>query len=307
MRNNELELERIESFPAIEKKVEILDHGIQVTSFTNEHNHSFVSIESLDLAVEDVEGLKKIQDFATIQLQETFPFPPGKVCIVGLGNQWMTADALGPRVVQKLQQQYVFLQQEKVFLMQPGVRLQSGMETAELIESVIRDMQPAALLVIDALRASNQNRMCRFLQLSSGGIQPGSGLHYGNKELTEATLGIPVYSIGVPTVISTLDVTHQQMEYALQHFLNRVEHSKSSNPLASVAYWQAEEKELSSLSSLFGTWVELTKEERKQFIHENAGLMDRIVTATNIHEWIETWSDLLVHVIMDVLTPPKRT
>lgn len=94
MRNNELELERIKSFPDIEKKVESLDHGIQVTWFTNEHNHSFVSIESLDLAVEDVEGLKRIQDFATTQLQVTFPLPPGKVCIVGLGNQWMTADAL---------------------------------------------------------------------------------------------------------------------------------------------------------------------------------------------------------------------
>lgn len=94
MRNNELELERIESFPDNEKKVESLDHVIQLTSFTNEHNYSFVSIESLDLAVEDVEGLKRIQDFATTQLQETFPLPQGKVCIVGLGNQWMTADAL---------------------------------------------------------------------------------------------------------------------------------------------------------------------------------------------------------------------
>lgn len=51
MRNNELELERIESFADIETKVETLDHGIQVTSFTNEHARSFVSIESLDLAV----------------------------------------------------------------------------------------------------------------------------------------------------------------------------------------------------------------------------------------------------------------
>ncbi|PJK17538.1 hypothetical protein CQS04_01270 [Chryseomicrobium excrementi] len=40
------------------------------------------------------------------------------------------------------------------------------METAEFIEFIVRDMRPAGLLVIDALRASNQNRMCRFLQLS---------------------------------------------------------------------------------------------------------------------------------------------
>ena len=39
------------------------------------------------------------------------------------------------------------------------------------------------------------------LQFSNSGITPGAGVHNARKELCAATLGVPVVSIGIPTVV----------------------------------------------------------------------------------------------------------
>jgi len=307
MRPSDLELEIVEattaSHPIMQEK-----HGeIQVSTFAKKNKDQmdqFVSIEHADLVVEDLTAFEELAGHITSELKKMLTISKGKICIVGLGNHWMTADALGPRIIQKLQQQYTFLQQERVILLQPGVSLQSGMETTHYVKAIVESMKPSVVLAFDSLRAATQSRLCRFVQMTNAGIQPGSGILSKRQELHFRTLGVPVIAIGVPTVVSTLDVTHQQLDYALQHFLNRLEAKGTKNPLASVAYWQAEDKDLSSLAHVFGEWARMSTEERKQFIFENAGHTDRIVTPTNIHEWIERWSDLFVSVLLDVLAQP---
>ena len=55
--------------------------------------------------------------------------------------------------------------------------------------------------MIDALAGSDLDRLCRCVQVSSAGISPGSGVGNDRQELSAEALGVPVVSIGIPTVI----------------------------------------------------------------------------------------------------------
>ena len=65
-------------------------------------------------------------------------------------------------------------------------------------------VEPAAVIVIDALAARGLERLCATVQLSDTGIIPGSGVGNARMALDRETLGVPVISLGVPTVVDAL-------------------------------------------------------------------------------------------------------
>ncbi len=139
------------------------------------------------------------------------------VLVIGLGNANATPDALGPKVLEHLQvtrhlaRQYGpdFCEKHGYPVLSgltPGVMAQTGMETAEIIRGVVQETGPDAVLVVDALAAGHVHRLGTTIQLTDTGIHPGSGVGNHRNSLTEETLGVPVFAIGVPTVIrATLD------------------------------------------------------------------------------------------------------
>ena len=54
---------------------------------------------------------------------------------------------------------------------------------------------------MDALAAREAERLCATVQLSDTGLVPGSGVGNHRKALNGETLGVPVISVGVPTVV----------------------------------------------------------------------------------------------------------
>ena len=58
----------------------------------------------------------------------------------------------------------------------PGVLGQTGIETAEILESVVRGISPAAVIVIDALSSRRLSRLGTTIQLTDTGLSPGSGV-----------------------------------------------------------------------------------------------------------------------------------
>jgi spore protease len=83
----------------------------------------------------------------------------------------------------------------------PGVLGQTGIESADVIRSVTRQIRPDLLICIDALASRSIDRLVTTIQLSDSGIRPGSGIGNGRPALEPKELGIPVISIGVPTVV----------------------------------------------------------------------------------------------------------
>lgn len=135
-----------------------------------------------------------------------------KVLIIGLGNDKVTPDSLGPYTVSKVKvTRHYFLMYEAtgdeemscVSGFTPGVMGSTGMESAELIKSAAAIAKPEVIIAIDALAARDIDRISTTIQMSDTGISPGAGTGNMRKELTERTLGTKVIAIGVPTVIDS--------------------------------------------------------------------------------------------------------
>lgn len=142
------------------------------------------------------------------------------VLIAGLGNAAMTPDAVGPAatehilVTRHLCSCPAFSPLAPVSVLAPNVLARTGMESAEILRGVVQSVQPDALIAIDALAARSLSRLCTSVQLSDSGIVPGSGVGNRRCALTRETLGIPVYAVGVPTVVDAATLTLDVLEEA---------------------------------------------------------------------------------------------
>jgi spore protease len=133
----------------------------------------------------------------------------GPVLVVGLGNRAMTPDALGPLAMESVLvtrhlipalPEY-FGNYRSVAAFATGVLGTTGMEAQELVKALKARVKPAAVIAVDALAARGVDRLCRTIQLSDSGIVPGSGVGNGRRALNAGVLGVPVISVGVPTVV----------------------------------------------------------------------------------------------------------
>ncbi len=156
------------------------------------------------------------------------------ILIVGLGNEEVTPDALGPNVVKNVEvtrhiinylPQYIDENARPVSAIAPGVLGTTGIETLEIIKGVVDNIKPKLLIVIDALASRSIERISSTIQLSDTGIVPGGGVGNARKELTEETLGIPVIAIGIPTVVETAVVVND----ALDLFIEKLQQEAKSN------------------------------------------------------------------------------
>ena len=77
---------------------------------------------------------------------------------------------------------------------------------------ISREIKPALVIVVDALAARSASRLAATFQLSDTGVSPGSGVNGCEREISRDTLGVPVISLGVPTVMDAAalaaDVMH---------------------------------------------------------------------------------------------------
>lgn len=131
------------------------------------------------------------------------------VMVVGLGNEGITPDALGPRTaVRVFPTRHLIRELPKVFgscrsvsVVSPGVLATTGIETLELVRGAVKAVKPQCVICIDALAAGSVDRLCNTVQFCNSGIAPGSGVGNCRAAFSKESLGVPVYGIGVPTVI----------------------------------------------------------------------------------------------------------
>lgn len=83
----------------------------------------------------------------------------------------------------------------------PGVLGLTGIESAEIVRSVVADTRPDRVVVVDALAAGEEERLCSAIQVTDAGIVPGSGVGNSRKMFSQKTLGVPVAAVGAPTVM----------------------------------------------------------------------------------------------------------
>jgi spore protease len=146
----------------------------------------------------------------TQEIRRIIP-PAGSVLVAGLGNMKITPDALGPKCASmifatrhikgELLEATGLENLRSVSAFATGVLGETGAEAVELIKGAVQVLMPDAVITVDALAARNAERLGRTVQMCNTGIVPGSGVGNSRLEISRRTVGVPVISIGVPTVI----------------------------------------------------------------------------------------------------------
>lgn len=146
----------------------------------------------------------------TEEIRRIIP-PSGSVLVAGLGNIKITPDALGPKCASmifatrhikgELLKATGLVNLRNVSAFATGVMGETGAEAGELIKGAVQVLMPDIVITVDALAARSAERLGRTVQMCNTGIVPGSGVGNSRQEISRRTVGVPVISIGVPTVV----------------------------------------------------------------------------------------------------------
>lgn len=192
----------------------------------------YITLEAVKLPEGDDAYHQAVTAVLMAQLQKLVPdIARKKVLVAGIGNRDITPDALGPLVAEHLfitrhlfekygENSEIVRGMGNVSAVIPGVMAQTGMETAEILHGLVKEIKPDVLIAIDALAARSIRRLVTTIQLTDTGIHPGAGIGNRRYRLTKDVLGIPVIAIGMPTVIDAATIVADTME-SLMGVLNQ--------------------------------------------------------------------------------------
>ena len=161
--------------------------------------------EIWDIAEEIAKKLCEIFDALSIL--------PGRILVVGLGNRNLTPDSLGPKSAGEVKptlhisrfdnDMFEALECSEIAVFTPDVSAHSGLDSTESVISICENIMPDAVIAIDAITTLSKDRLGSTFQLCDTGISQGSGIGNSRLDINEDAIGIPVISIGVPTVIDS--------------------------------------------------------------------------------------------------------
>lgn len=183
---------------------------------------TYVTIQIKEIKYLGEEEKQQIIDNLSVKIKELIGNDNKKsILVVGLGNVYVTPDALGPKVVQNIDvtrhllafaKEFVTEDTRSVSAISPGVLGTTGIETFEIVESVVKKTNPDVVIIIDSLVSQSVNRVGNTIQLSNTGITPGAGVRNKRESINKSNLNIPVIAIGVPTVVDMATITIEAIE-----------------------------------------------------------------------------------------------
>lgn len=204
---------------------------------------TYTTLDIKNIRLLDDEEEDKIIEVLKSKIQELVDKHVSKqdsVLIVGLGNIYVTPDSLGPKVINEIEvtrhvikymPQYVEEGTREISAISPGVLGTTGIETLEVIESIVAKINPKLVIVIDALAARSIERISSTVQLSDTGIVPGAGVGNTRKELSQNTLNVPVIAVGIPTVVESAVLVNDSLDILITNLQNEAKSNEYLNEL----------------------------------------------------------------------------
>lgn len=198
---------------------------------------TYITIDVKNLKLAGDEEIQKTSEVLSNELKNMLDQhvqKQGELLIVGLGNIYVTPDALGPKVINEIDvtrhiikylPQYVEEGTRSVSAISPGVLGTTGIETVEILKGIVDNVKPKLLVVIDALASRSIDRISSTIQISDTGIVPGAGVGNTREEISQRTLGIPVIAIGIPTVVELATLVSDGIDI----FIDRLQEKAESN------------------------------------------------------------------------------
>lgn len=244
----------------------------------------YVTIEAMELSVYDEFYEQEVSKLTAEIISKLIYDNVNKksrmtILVAGLGNKEVTADALGPMVIENISvDRHMGNTKSGIWLsgITPGVMAQTGMETASILKGVVNELKPDLVIAIDALAARSSRRLNTTIQISDRGINPGSGVGNHRLGITMETLGVPVIAIGVPTVIAVPTIVADTME----------------NLLKSIAAFK-------SFKGVDDVYEEFTKQQKMDLIQEilSPEMAEMVVTPKDIDASVRTISYIVADAI----------
>lgn len=230
-----------------------------------------------------------------------------KTLVVGLGNIKSTPDSLGPLssdkiiVTNHLFDMGIDVDEKfsKVMSITPGVTASSGIETRDYLIGVVKKVKPDLVIVIDSLASSSISRVNKSIQVSNGGISPGSGIGNKRKEISKDTLGIPVIAVGIPTVVDAIVIVADTINYMFKNYAynkNKIDKKYKKFLVKPENYLKEKIKENKDDKKTFlGLVGELEDNDLRMLIYEVLSPIgyDLMVTPKEIDFVIEKLSDVI--------------
>jgi len=198
-------------------------------------NYVTIDIRNLKIATEeDIEKAAVSLEGELKPMIDSLIKKEDEILVVGLGNNKVTPDSLGPEVIADIDitrhllnyaPQYLEKGTRSVCAISPGVLGTTGIETQEILKGVIDNVKPKLIIVIDSLASKSIDRISSSVQLADTGIVPGAGVGNKRKELTKQTLGVPVIAIGVPMVVEAATIAADTLDL----FIGKLQNEAKSN------------------------------------------------------------------------------
>ena len=198
---------------------------------------NYITLDVKNIKIVDDEKIEQIAEVVADELRNVIGEhinDTEDILVVGLGNIYVTPDALGPKVVPHIEvtrhiinylPQYIDENARPVSAIAPGVLGTTGIETLEIITGIVQNIHPKLIIVIDALASRSIERISSSIQLSDTGIVPGAGVGNTRKELSQRTLNIPVIALGIPTVVESAVLVND----CLNIFIEKLQQEAKSN------------------------------------------------------------------------------
>ncbi len=198
---------------------------------TGKPSGTYITLESQSLKENEISSHEQIIKILSSSLISLLNLKENSnILVVGLGNQYVTPDALGPKVISKiLVTRHISSQVPEdidenvrsVAAISPGVMGITGIETGEIIQGIAEKIKPTHIIAVDALAARSAARINTTIQIADSGVCPGSGVGNKRMELSKKTLGIPVIAIGVPTVVDAATLVNDTLNTILNELINQ--------------------------------------------------------------------------------------
>lgn len=138
-----------------------------------------------------------------------------KYFIVGLGNNEITADSLGNKVVNKILCTTKEIENNNissnyfgnVFCLSPSIASKTGVYTYNIVKSICKELKPDIVILIDSLSCKNIHYLGKTFQINTCGLTPGCEIDNKQPKICFSTLKTPVLAVGCPVVINLSNIT----------------------------------------------------------------------------------------------------
>lgn len=241
-----------EGIDGIENTNEIIKNiEISKVKITNENGANalgkpvgnYITLDVKEIKNADEERIEEIAEIMADELRNVIGehvSDTDDILVVGLGNRYVTPDALGPKVVPEIEVTRHILEYmpkimpedtRPVSAISPGVLGITGIETMEILKGIVQNIKPKMLIVIDALATRKLERISSSIQIADTGIVPGAGVNNARKEISINTLGIPVIAIGIPTVVDLATITNECIDIFIENLQQKAMSNSTLNEL----------------------------------------------------------------------------